>query len=135
MPEGMTLVESKTFLPTIRPEVHAECTDPGIYVFRWFEVGAKDVDEIVQLSGDAWPDFEGTFDTRVQGLFVEESPSPEKMLLITWYQDLSVWEASRYPPASSRDNFLRRHQLTRQARPIATMLSLDVADRSLVSHT
>lgn len=135
LPEGMSLSESHTFLPTVRPTEHRPRETPGIYVFRWFQVNPGDVDEIVQLSNAAWPGFEGSFETQVQGLFAEEGNAPEQMLLITWYKDLSVWEASRHPPEDSRDNFLRRHQLTRQARPIATMLSVDNQKKGLVSHS
>lgn len=135
LPGGMSLSESHTCLPTVRPEEHKAQETPGIYVFRWFNVYPGDVDEIVQLSNAAWPEFENSFETRVQGLFVEEDETPEQMLLITWYKDLSVWEASRHPPEVSRDNFLRRHQLTRQARPIATMLSVHDQKKGLVSHS
>lgn len=136
LPDGMALLESSTFLPTIRPAEHNPAKALGIYVFRWFQVAAENVDEIVALSGEAWPDFERSFETKVQGLFVEDSESPEQMLLLTWYKDLSVWEASRHPPESSRENFLRRHRLTRQARPIATMLAANQSEPSgLVSHT
>ena len=134
LPGGMDRLRSHDFTPTIRPLDHEPRQEPGIYVFRWFSVNADDVDEIVRLSGEAWPEFEASFDTRVQGLFVEATEQPAQMLLITWYRNLAVWEASRHPPVSSRDNFLRRHQLTRQARPIATMLSIDES-KGLVSHT
>jgi len=54
------------------------------------------------------------------------------MLLVTWYQDLSVWEASRQPAPEARENFQRRHQLTLSALPIATTL---LGGTTLVSHT
>ncbi|MCH7741956.1 MAG: hypothetical protein IIB71_04760 [Proteobacteria bacterium] len=111
-------------VPTIRPTDHTRRTREGIYVFRWFDVMNKDVEEIAELSAKAWLTFEEGFDTEVQCLFAEQNreSAQGKMLLITWYQDLSVWQESRQPPTEARENFMRRHQLTLQAKPIATRL-------------
>jgi len=57
------------------------------------------------------------------------------MLLITWYKNLSAWEESRHPPKDARENFLRRHQLTLNAKPIATMLTMPESQSQLVSHS
>jgi len=121
---NLDILESIDLVPTVRPVDHSPRTVPGIYVFRWFEVYKRDVDEIVRLSREAWVTFEGGFDTEVQGLFAEPDRSGErgKMLLITWYRDLSVWQASRRPAAEARENFRRRAQLTIEAKPIATGL-------------
>jgi len=111
-------------VPTIRPTDHTRRTREGIYVFRWFDVMNKDVGEIAELSAKAWLTFEEGFDTEVQCLFAEQNQESAqgKMLLITWYQDLSVWQESRQPPTVAREYFMRRHQLTLQAKPIATRL-------------
>ena len=111
-------------VPTIRPTDHTRRTREGIYVFRWFDVMNKDVEEIAELSAKAWLTFEEGFDTEVQCLFAEQNreSAQGKMLLITWYQDLSVWQESRQFPAEAREIFMRRHQLTLQAKPIATRL-------------
>ena len=111
-------------VPTIRPTDHTRRTREGIYVFRWFDVMNKDVGEIAELSAKAWLTFEERFDTEVQCLFAEQNreSAQGKMLLITWYRDLSVWQQSRQPPTEARENFMRRHQLTLQAKPIATRL-------------
>ena len=106
----------------------------GVYVFRWFSVDPTTIDEIAQLSATAWPDFESSFDTRVQGLFAEDTETPDTMLLITWYRNLTVWEQSRHPPQTARENFLRRHKLTLSALPVATTL-LGVSGSDLVSHS
>ncbi len=134
-PDNVKLLSIQSFNPTIRPQIHQAMTRPGVYVFRWFSVASDAVDEIVQLSGDAWPTFEGSFETQIQGLFVEAAAKPSEMLLITWYRDLSVWEASRHPPLDARENFLRRHQLTLSATPIATLLALPNGKNQLVSHS
>ncbi len=135
LPDDVQLLSTYSFNPTIRPQNHQSMTRPGVYVFRWFSVAPDSVAEIVQLSGAAWPTFEESFETQVQGLFVEVSGRPSTMLLITWYKDLSVWEASRHPPTDARENFLRRHQLTLSATPIATLLTVPEGKRPLVSHS
>jgi len=121
---GFDVIDRIDLIPTARPTDHSPRTIKGVYVFRWFNVMNKDINEIVELSEKAWVTFEGGFDTEVQCLFAEESPESDqsKMLLITWYRDLAVWQDSRRPPEEARDNFLRRHQLTLEAKPIATRL-------------
>lgn len=123
LPEGVAQLACWQGLPTVRPLAHSARETPGIYVFRWFEVEPDNVNEIVELSGLAWPSFEADFDARIQGLFVEDHDQPSRMLLLTWYLDLSAWEASRKPSPDSRDNFMKRHQLTKQALPVATVLA------------
>lgn len=121
---GFQVIESINLVPTTRPTDHTRRTREGIYVFRWFDVLNQDVEEIAELSAKAWVTFEQGFDTEVQCLFAEQNQDSEqgKMLLITWYQSLSVWQESRQPPLEARENFRRRHQLTLQAKPIATRL-------------
>lgn len=121
---GLTLVDRKHLVPTARPGEPGPRTEPGIYVFRWFTVPNRNVDEIVRLSTEAWVSFEGGFDTEVQGLFAEANREADTgtMLLITWYRNLAVWEASRQPSPEARQNFMRRAELTVEARPIATRL-------------
>jgi len=96
----------------------------GIYVLRWFDVRNRDVDEIVRLSDEAWTPFEEGFDSEIRGLFAEcdRSNDQGKMLLLTWYQNLSVWEASRQPSKEAKDRFRRRHDLTIETIAIATRL-------------
>jgi hypothetical protein len=133
-PDDVQLLSTHLFNPTLRPLDHQPRTRPGVYVFRWFSVLPDAVDEIIQLSYNAWPTFEGSFETEVQGLFVEATGQPSEMLLITWYKNLSVWEESRHPPKNARESFLRRHQLTLNAKPIATMLNMPESQSQLVSH-
>ena len=118
--------------PTVRPLEHVARTVPGIYVFRWFDVNQSDVEEIAALSKEAWNTFEAGFDTQVQGLFAEAGMQQglneeqlgerETMLLVTWYRDLAVWQDSREPHPKARELFLKRHNLMKEAKPIATRL-------------
>ena len=116
------LVKSRSFRPTIRPKKHEIATETGVYVFRWFSVEPTKVDEIVSLSGAAWPGFESSFETKVHGLFAEDTIYPDTMLLVTWYANLTVWEESRHPPPEARESFLQRHKLTLSAFPVATRM-------------
>ena len=134
-PDDVELISTHLFNATLRPLDHQPRTRPGIYVFRWFSVLPNAVEEIIQLSYNAWPAFEGSFETEVQGLFVEATGQPSEMLLITWYKNLSAWEESRHPPEHARENFLRRHQLTLNAKPIATILNMPASQSHLVSHS
>ncbi len=141
--EGIILVESNRFTPTIRPLIAAPMKVPGVYVFRWFEVNRKNIPEIVSLSNEAWTSFEGGFDTEIQGLFVavdndvatERKNEATRMLLITWYKDLRVWQASRSPAPEAMENFRKRHALTLSARPIATRLITEHAPALFASDT
>jgi hypothetical protein len=119
-----SLQEHYQLSPTVRPTEHTMRTREGIYVFRWFDVRNRDVDEIVKLSDEAWTPFEEGFDSEIQGLFAESDRSQEqgKMLLLTWYRDFSVWEASRRPSKEAKERFLRRHDLTIETVAIATRL-------------
>ena len=48
------LRETYQLSPTVRPTEHTPRTKGGIYVFRWFDVFNRDVEEIVKLSDEAW---------------------------------------------------------------------------------
>jgi hypothetical protein len=115
---------SVLLVPTTRPVTHAPRDRDGLYVFRWFDVHNRDVDEIVKLSDDAWPAMEQSFDCEIQGLFAEKDRSAEtgKMILCTRYASLDVWQQSRDAPEESSERFRRRHELTLEATPIATRL-------------
>ncbi len=123
-----TVVGARTLLlePTVRPTEAAPRTREGLYVFRLFEVEHKDVDEIAALSFEAWKTFENVdaYAAEPQGLFRQHdmSAAAGRMLLCTWYDGLNSWQASRTPPAEARENFRRRHALTKSAVAYATRL-------------
>ena len=134
MPDGVAIAGKVTLTPTVRPTDHSPRSKEGIYVFRWFEVNPADIDEIVRLSDEAWRNFEGDFDTEIQGLF-KGVDVPSRMLLLTWYRNLAVWEASRNPAPAARENFLKRHRMTRFALPVCTRLAGQDAAPALISET
>jgi hypothetical protein len=114
--------------PTVRPEAGQALKPGGVYVHRWFTVGAGDVGEFVNLSAQAWPKFEGQFETTIFGLFQADRTAADtaagqvRLLLLTWYRNHGVWEASRDPTTESMQIFARRQQLTRHTRACSTLL-------------
>lgn len=114
------------FEPTVRPTEPVPITRPGLYVFRFFDVAHDDIDEVARLSREAWETFENTSDYQAepQGLFCEHHRAGDagKMLLLTWYDGLGSWQASRAPNPEARANFVRRHELTRGTVAYATRL-------------
>jgi hypothetical protein len=123
---GLQVQLALDLVPTVRPTDHTPLSKPGIYVFRWFDVLNKDVDEIASLSEQAWVSFEGDFDSQIQGLFALQDRQDDKgrMLLLTWYRNLTVWQDSRAPSKEAMNLFIKRHALTIEALPIATRLRL-----------
>lgn len=121
--EGMTpLVESshERLVATVRPTTTEPPPEQGIYAHRWFDIQESSWPEFLELSEAAWPEFESSFDTRIIGFWRSldvESPRA-RVLLLTRYASLAVWEESRPTPSSARgaggfsERFIRRHQLT-----------------------
>lgn len=126
LPDGATIVQERTMVPTVRPLSAESRTRQGVYVFRWFEVHNRDIDEIAALSKEAWETFENTkaYSAEPQALLCDADTSPEDgtMLLVTWYDGLGSWELSRTPAPEARANFVKRAQLTLSAVPVATRL-------------
>ena len=123
--DQLELIEQVSLNPTVRPKEYAPRSKPGIYVFRWFEVEASKIDQVVALSDQAWGAFEGGFDTEIQGLFtVQPRFDRYAMVLVTWYRNLTVWQDSREPDPSAKQLFVERQMLLDSARPIATRLEL-----------
>ena len=111
-------------LPSIRPVQHAPLVTPGIYVFRFWQLDAQHIPDLIRLSENAWRTFEQGFESEVFGLFTEDTCHASRQgLLLTWYRDLSVWQSSRTPDANARENFRQRQLLIDEALPIATSLA------------
>lgn len=123
---GFEVVESHVLVPTVRPDKFEPLTRPGLYVFRFFDVAHEDVDEIAQLSSEAWTSFENTdaCAAQPQGLFCQADRSGPRgvMVLLTWYDSLDSWQSSRKPAPEATDNFSRRGALTRGTIAYATRL-------------
>ncbi len=112
--------------PTVRPDSYEPRSRAGLYVFRFFDVRNKDVDQIAQLSKTAWETFETSdqYQAIPQALFCEQDRTQEfgKMLLCTWYDGLNSWQLSRTPAPEASANFRARGELTLRAKPYATRL-------------
>ena len=113
------IVGCEGLFPTTRPRPGDRLRDGGIYVHRWFTIDGNRTEDFVDLSNRAWLGFEGAYDTEIFGLF-RANASPEdqaekaaRFLLLTWYKNHAVWEASREQPRDPKSLFAQRHQLTR----------------------
>jgi hypothetical protein len=123
--DGLPSVMDSTverLVATVRPAAPEPPADDGVYAHRWFETSETNWPEFVELSSAAWPDFEGAFPgTRIVGLWrsLDAPPPTVRVLLITRYPTLAVWERSRPYEAErvpgvdeARRKFMRRAELT-----------------------
>lgn len=126
LPADIAIRDGLPMRATVRPADDTPLTRPGLYVFRFFDVAAADVDEVARLSQVAWETWEQDSDYSAEphGLFRFSDPNAERgrMLLLTWYEDLRSWERSRTPHPDAVANFRRRAALSRSALPYATRL-------------
>jgi hypothetical protein len=127
---GVGKVERHRMAATARPAPTDRPRPGGIYVHRWFVIGAEDQAEVVALSVEGWRDFEARFDTNIFGLFaVDRTPADKaagvtRLLLITRYKDHGVWETSRDPSTDAMAAFMRRQKLTRDSWAASTLLTV-----------
>lgn len=116
---GVRAAEHHRLQATARPGAGDRPKPGGIYVLRWFVIGAPSLEEFVQLSTTGWRDFEARFDTNIFGLFAAEATAQDKaagqtrLLLVTRYKDHGVWEESRNPTTDAMAAFRRRQLITR----------------------
>ena len=123
---GVERTDTLYLEPTVRPDSYEPREKEGLYVFRFFNVENKNVNEIASLSKTAWETFENTteYQAQPQALFCEQDRSKRfgRMLLCTWYDGLNSWQISRNPAPEARDNFQARAKLTQRTRAYATRL-------------
>jgi len=109
----------ETLTPTVRPKDDQKLRTGGIYVHRWFTIDRERTSDFIDLSNRAWGNFEGSYDTEIFGLFTAEPSdadrknAAQRLLLLTWYRDHGVWEASREQSRDATSLFAQRHLLTR----------------------
>jgi hypothetical protein len=105
--------------PTSRPRDDQVLKAGGIYVHRWFTVDGDRVSDFIDLSNRAWGGFEDAYETEIFGLFRAEADETDRaqgsarLLLLTWYGNHAVWEASREQARDAKSLFAQRHELTR----------------------
>ncbi len=105
---------------TVRPVDPGPMRSTGVHAHRWLDVEPGNIDEAIDLSAQAWPAFEASFDARIEGLF-RTTDGSSRLLLVTWYSSVAEWERSRGVPGTehgaldeARRMFQRRRQLTRR---------------------
>ena len=86
--------------PTARPlpgEAPDETT--GFYSHRAFDIRPEHWPRFLQLSSEAWGNFEGVNDSVVKGFWKAKTPPAPGLLrvrLMAWYASLDAWERSRW---------------------------------------
>jgi len=107
--------------PTTRPVDATPPEGPGIFAHRIFETRREDTDRFVELSDEAWPQFEEVFGTKIFALWRETGHDRafDRLILLTRYADYAAWENSRFwrpepdPNASDAlEKFRERRQIT-----------------------
>ncbi len=84
--------------PTTRPADAIAPEGPGMFAHRVFEVRRDDIERFVELSSEAWPQFEDVFGAQVCALWREtgHDRAMDRLILLTRYPDYAAWEASRF---------------------------------------
>lgn len=129
--EGIAdIIESsfERFEATVRPRDTTRPELAGIYAHRRFEIDDAEWPEFLALSEGAWPSFEKTNDANIIGFFksLDVDPPQARVLLLTRYASLAVWELSRghrtdtLTEPEAYDRFVRRAKLTRSTVVVTT---------------
>lgn len=131
LPADIELIDSLPMKSTVRPSTDEPLDRAGVFVFRFFDVRNADVDEISTLSNAAWQTFErgDGYASEPIALFRSADLNSERcrMLLLTWYDNLTSWERSRKPHPDATANFRRRAALSTSVIAYATRLANTVA--------
>lgn len=126
LPADVDLIDCLPMHATVRPADDRALTRAGIYVFRIWDTEAAHIPEIARLSDTAWTTFErdDIYRSEPMGLFgYADTRQPRgRVLLLTWYDNLTSWESSRSPHPEATANFRRRLALTTSAIAYATRL-------------
>lgn len=127
LPESINVIELRQLRATARPTDYTPLSQPGIYVFRDFVLDAKDIDEVVALSSEAWQTFEKgeSYLAQPMGLFAPLTPSTNCVMhLLTWYPHFASWQKSRDSGPEALQRFAARRALTYSTNAVATRLDL-----------
>ncbi len=122
-------LRSMNLIPTSRPQSSSPMTRAGIYVFRFLEVDNVNIETIIDLSTRGWEFFERAdyYEANSLALFKQHKVSSDTsvMLIVTRYDNLASWEASRDSPPRAKELFARRRELTKGQTPLATRILTD----------
>lgn len=103
--EGLILLDSALLLPSTRPERGSTAAPDGLHAHRWFRIRPGSFQEFARLSEAGWWPVIEADGARIQGLWSARGGAAEgDALLITRYESMAHWEATRYatPEARSR---------------------------------
>jgi hypothetical protein len=105
---------------TARPTEITPLTGGGVFAHRWMHFDPAHWAEVLELSTGAWPAFESAYDATIEAFLL--SDEGDRVLLITRYPSVAVWETSRGIGGEAGDDakeaarrFMRRRELTERA--------------------
>lgn len=108
----LKLRTQEDLVATVRPSEPSVIAEPGVYVIRWLNMWADDIDEYTKLCLETWPRFEAGGTQRCYGVFrPTESNDSCTLLMLTWYRDLAAWERSRQLDPRDQRLWIRRSQM------------------------
>ncbi|MDP7391193.1 MAG: hypothetical protein QGH07_05015 [Alphaproteobacteria bacterium] len=96
--DGLDSAETEALEAMVRPTDDAPPAYDGVNVFRWYDIADADWPDFRDMSDTTWPIMEEVFHVNIRGFWrgLETAPPAAKVLLLTRYADLSVWDASRW---------------------------------------
>jgi hypothetical protein len=105
--------EEQLMVATVRPTSTEKINQPGIYVIRWIRIQPDDIEEYTSLCLKTWPAFETLSSARCYGVFraLENDCGVSKILMLTWYENLTDWESSRSLNPADSDKWARRSEM------------------------
>ena len=113
-------VEGERLRATARPTSIAPLTAGGVFAHRWMHFAPAAWDEVLELSTGAWPTFERAYGATIEAFL--RSEESDRVLLITRYPSVAVWETSRgivredgEDEQEAARRFVRRRELTTRA--------------------
>jgi hypothetical protein len=127
---GTTLIEQDLWRPSARPLPGTRPSDQGgYYSHRAFDIQTGDWPRFLQLSVEAWGNFEDVHASKVTGFWqCGKAPGPGllRVRLMAWYQSLDAWERSRHwnPAAKAGSNQAFEKFRERQRMLIDTHVSI-----------
>ena len=123
--------------PTTRPLDATAPEGPGMFAHRVFEVRRDDADRFIELSDNAWPQFEEVFGTKIFALWREtgHERAYDRLVLLTRYPDYAPWANSRFwrpePDPNAADalaKFRERREITVDTVVYTTRLAVAAAE-------
>ncbi len=107
----LRVTETSVFAPMVRADPFQPLSyDNGVVIFRWVHLRPENAERYAALVRKTWPGFEKGRDLKSLALFKETKASPDRqrLMLVTWYANFTVWEQSRVIADNERPYWAER---------------------------